>query len=483
MRELLKTYDKSWAKYRAWLWAAPQHASAKATTLLLVTGLSICLFSQQCEAQCTTLTPGAPVTVDNETTNLPSSRQLVNGTNSVVDTSTAGQIKIDVSSAASAVAPITVDNETSTLPSSRQLVNGSNSTVDTGTSGQIKIDVPASAVEPITIDNETSTLPSSRQLVNGTNTTVNTSTPGQISINATIPSATASLAAGGRLSFSSTLPVPTSDVTSASTIYYLPYTSQFITVDNGSQLVTDSIGTSGISSSISATSGAVYDVFAYDNSGSPALHFVQWTNTTTRATALTPDSLGGFLVLSGTGNQIYRYLGSFYATTSNTSQDEAANRCLFNMYNRVDRSLVATGLSSTWTNSSGTWGSADSNTTNGQGRVSFLVGYVDSPASLAFTVNVHGGASPSANSPCLTGVGLNSTSAPAASSTTPGFSDSANASSFSVPLTANFLGQPALGYNYLQALVNSLSSNLTFNEYGTGTGQTGNMVMVGSAQL
>ncbi len=49
-------------------------------------------------AQCSGSTSSAaqPVTVDDETTNLPNSRQLVNGTGTTVDTSSAGQIKVDL---------------------------------------------------------------------------------------------------------------------------------------------------------------------------------------------------------------------------------------------------------------------------------------------------------------------------------------------------------------------------------------------------
>jgi hypothetical protein len=41
--------------------------------------------------------PSTPVTATDEATSFPGSRQLVNGTGTVVDTSTAGQIKINVS--------------------------------------------------------------------------------------------------------------------------------------------------------------------------------------------------------------------------------------------------------------------------------------------------------------------------------------------------------------------------------------------------
>ncbi len=46
----------------------------------------------------------------------------------------------------SAVQPVTVDDEISNVPNSRQLVNGTNTVIDTSSAGQIKVSLPTSGV-------------------------------------------------------------------------------------------------------------------------------------------------------------------------------------------------------------------------------------------------------------------------------------------------------------------------------------------------
>ena len=52
-----------------------------------------CVFCIPANAQCAGVSAAQPITVDDEITNNPNSRQLVNGTNSVVDTSTPAKLK------------------------------------------------------------------------------------------------------------------------------------------------------------------------------------------------------------------------------------------------------------------------------------------------------------------------------------------------------------------------------------------------------
>lgn len=67
---------------------------------IALASLSLSLFSHLCATQahadCGDTSAAQPVTVDDETTNVPNSRQLTNGTGTVVDTSTAGQIKVNL---------------------------------------------------------------------------------------------------------------------------------------------------------------------------------------------------------------------------------------------------------------------------------------------------------------------------------------------------------------------------------------------------
>lgn len=90
---------------------------------------------------------------------------------------------------------ITVVDETGTLPNSRQLVNGTNTTIDTTTPGQIKVNASGASGAPanltyITEDTETADLPNSFKLTAGNGITLDTSTPNVMSIAAVL---------GGRL--------------------------------------------------------------------------------------------------------------------------------------------------------------------------------------------------------------------------------------------------------------------------------------------
>jgi hypothetical protein len=86
------------------------------------------------------------------------------------------------------------------------------------------------------------------------------------------------------------------------------------------------------------TSGKPYDVFCYDNAGVPTLEFLVWTNDTTRATGLVYQD--GILVKSGATTR--RYLGTFYTTSTTTTEDSLAKRYLWNYYNRVIRQGLTT---------------------------------------------------------------------------------------------------------------------------------------------
>lgn len=423
MHQLLTIYDEWRERYRSRLRPTPRKAPATARMLLLsllLGGLSTCIFSIRCDAQCNTVPAAtAPVTVDDEATTIPNSRQLVNGTNSTVDTSTPGQIKIDVSSSAALNEPITVDNETSTYPNSRQLVNGTNTTVDTGTAGQIKIDVSG------------------------------------------LPTVPAVALNGCRLTLQAGAPAPAS-VTAATTLHFVPYKSQFVTLDTSSGLVTDSVGT-GISISLSGlTAGKVYDVFAYDNAGTPTLSLLAWTNTTTRATGLAYDSNGGFLIESGTSTN--RYLGSIYISATGQSEDTYGDRALYNYDNRIPRSIQATIPTASWAYSSSTIRAADGNTTNGQGRISFLSGVVEDVASCRYSAQIVGG---SGAVPTI-GVGFNGLNFYGAAS------GGTTTSSEQWLFTASLTTLPGLGYNYFQATENSNGDSVTFyGNAGTEFGMAG----------
>jgi hypothetical protein len=170
--------------------------------------------------------------------------------------------------------------------------------------------------------------------------------------------ATSTKAQDFRLTLTTALPVTTADVTGATTIYCTPYKGNQIALYTGSAWVTRSSAEFSLALG-TLTSGKPYDVFCYDNAGTPTLEFLVWTNDTTRATALAYQD--GVLVKSGTATR--RYLGTFYTTSTTETEDSKANRYLWNYYNRSNRSMRRVDAG-TWTYTTLTYRQANNSTAN-----------------------------------------------------------------------------------------------------------------------
>ena len=100
-----------------------------------------------------------------------------------------------------------------------------------------------------------------------------------------------------RLTLTSATPVTPADVTGATTIYCTPYKGNQIALYDGSSSWNTRTSAEFSLALGTLTSGKPYDVFCYDNAGTPTLEFLAWTNDTTRATALVYQD--GVLVKSG----------------------------------------------------------------------------------------------------------------------------------------------------------------------------------------
>lgn len=170
-------------------------------------------------------------------------------------------------------------------------------------------------------------------------------------INTTLVSA--SLFAGfcqGRLTLTTATPVTSADVTAATTIYFTPYKGNLLALYDGSTKWTVYPFTE-ISLALGTLTNALpYDVFVYDNAGTPTLEFLAWTNATARATALTTQN--GIYVK--TGDTTRRYLGTFYTTSTTTTEDSMAKRFLWNYYNRLKRVMQILESTDTWVYNSAT---------------------------------------------------------------------------------------------------------------------------------
>lgn len=109
------------------------------------------------------------------------------------------------------------------------------------------------------------------------------------------------------------------------TLYYTPFHGNRISLYNGTTWVLHSFTERSLALS-SLTSGRPYDVFLYDNAGTLTLELTSWTDDTTRATALTTQD--GVYVKSGATTR--RYLGSIYTTGTDSTEDSAWRRYVFN---------------------------------------------------------------------------------------------------------------------------------------------------------
>ncbi len=150
-----------------------------------------------------------------------------------------------------------------------------------------------------------------------------------------------------RLSLTTSVPVTTADVTAATTVYW-----------------TD--GTTNLSVAVPSTTVTPFDIF-YDTSAG-TLSAVNWTNDTTRATALVRASGR----LAKTGDTAKIYLGTGRTTSvSGQCEDSVTKRFLWNMYNRLERSLNKYESTNSWNYTTATWRSANNSTAN---RVEFIQG-------------------------------------------------------------------------------------------------------------
>lgn len=241
--------------------------------------------------------------------------------------------------------------------------------------------------------------------------------------------------ADGRLTLTSGTPVTTSDVTAATTLYYALYHGNRVALYDGSTGWAVLTFTE-LSIAVPATTNQMYDVFAYNNSGTAALELLAWTNDTTRATALTTQD--GVLVKTGALTR--RYLGSFRTTAvSGQTEDSATKRYVWNAYNRVRRPMQVTEATATWTYTSTTVRQTNASAAN---QLEVVVGV----AEVAININVATSASNStAGRGIWTGIGYDSTTA-----YTRGVLGQISfpVANYYVMITGNLVHMPAAGYHF-----------------------------------
>jgi len=141
----------------------------------------------------------------------------------------------------------------------------------------------------------------------------------------------------GRITLTTALPVTVADVTSTATVYFTPYQGNVIALF-GNNYGWKLYPFTEVSVSVAAiNTGKNVDIFGYDNAGTFTLEAVQWTNDSTRATALAFQN--GVYVKSGELGK--RYLGTVRTDGAGTTCDTIVKRFVWNYYNRKTRYFLA----------------------------------------------------------------------------------------------------------------------------------------------
>lgn len=282
-------------------------------------------------------------------------------------------------------------------------------------------------------------------------------------VNPSFPANVTPFECNGRLTLTSGTPVTTGDVTggSAATVYFTPYKGSVISLYDGAG-VWSRYTFSEASVGVPATTSTMYDVFGYMSAGVLTLEAVAWTNDTTRATALALQD--GVLVKTGTLTK--RYLGSFRTTTvSGQTEDSAAKRYVWNMYNRVQRKMLVQEATASWNYNSTTIRQARNTGTN---QLDFVIGVSEDcvfSSVDAEAFNTAGGASTVA----FVGIGLDNASVVSSDAVvTRANLSTANSSMI---LSCKYAGYPGVGRHTLVWLeATNATANNTFQ--GTVAGST-----------
>lgn len=256
---------------------------------------------------------------------------------------------------------------------------------------------------------------------------------------------------GGRLSLVTATAVG-ADTTGAGTGYYTEHVHSVVPLWDGRKVRPYELpvrpGTTAREVAISfagVASATVYDVFLRP-CGRSVEGFVgpAWSSATARATAGTLVRVGGRRVLRSDPRCLW--IGTVYGSGSGTVDDSGAagQRYLYNAFNRVRREFKAI-QSSSWTYTSATIRAANSNTTNGAGRVSMVIGASDEPVEC---FNIGYGFNSGGAVQALAGIGLDRTNGDDTSVRGGALLGGGAAA----VIAGRFYGQIGIGFHYLQSV-------------------------------
>lgn len=258
-----------------------------------------------------------------------------------------------------------------------------------------------------------------------------------------------SLRSGFRLTTEAGVPVSPANRAAQATIYLTPQLHNRIALFDGTNWIERS--SAEVSLALAGlTSGKNYDVFAYWSGSAVTLELsAAWTTDTARADAIARQD--GVYVKSGTTSR--RLVGTFRASAAGTTEDSDSQRWLWNAENRHRRTLRAVDVTDNWTYTTAAFRSANANTTDGVGRVSFVRG-LDEDAAQATVYSRLSNSLQAVNASA--GVGVDSTTVNSAQ-TMHGLAPAADTGH----ALAMWVGVPGLGWHFLQNLEFSNATGTT----------------------
>lgn len=254
----------------------------------------------------------------------------------------------------------------------------------------------------------------------------------------------------GRLTLTTGTPVTTSDVDSA-TVYFTPFNGNRVALFDGAGTWNILSFTEKTVSVSSLNVNKNFDVFAYNNSGVVALEVLEWTNDTTRATALALQD--GVYVKSGTTTRRYLGTGRTVSSSGTKARDALRQRFLFNAYNRVLRMMAVTDSTTTWNYTNATFQQANASAAN---QVELVIGTV-SPEDVVSVQVQHLASNTNSSIAAAAGVGIDSTSTNSAE-VYGGYLASAGDR---YTLMARYRGTLSAGYHYIAWLEASAATGTT----------------------
>ena len=180
-----------------------------------------------------------------------------------------------------------------------------------------------------------------------------------------------------RLSTESSVAVSTTDRTAQSTLWYCIYTADFVLIPNIAATDFDATSPGELNLALALTLNKNYDVFIWNNAGIPTLALSSaWTNDTSRNDML--STLKGITVNSTAINSMGAmrglWIGTIRASGTNTTEDSATSRFVWNRYNRTRRYMAKYESTPQWTYTIAAWRQANATTAN---RIQIVTGLND----------------------------------------------------------------------------------------------------------